>query len=286
MGSEYYQKLQQHLFSHVSENTRKWIEQALTEVNSSENIPDTISYYSGAANEILDQIPITDDVPRLLINDYALNTAKWSTTDLFRVVLVLFSMGQGGDTNAGLLKTIYRYSDEAERACITRALGLFQNAEKLKQIALETGRTNSAYLFSAIALDNPYPAIYYTEHEYNQLVMKSLFIGLPITKIYGLETRANSELSRMCEDYIDERLSANRDVPNDIWHALIHHASEHGEEFLMQYISDDSEKHRYNVVLALSKNKRLADSLRRVIELRKNTESVPEIQNILQTIKF
>jgi hypothetical protein len=41
-------------------------------------------------------------------------------------------------------------------------------------------------LSQALALDNPYPAAYYTGHEFNQLILKAVFMGLPIERTVGL----------------------------------------------------------------------------------------------------
>ena len=101
-----------------------------------------------------------------------------------------------------------------------RGLALFPGGPALKSLALGAGRADSLLLFSALALDNPYPATYYAEQEFNQMVLKALFNRLSIERIEGLERRTGPDLARMCMDYIAERRAAGRDVPPDIWLAL------------------------------------------------------------------
>lgn len=138
--------------------------------------------------------------------------SAWEVGDAGRAILVLDALASDGD----VVTPLYRAGDEAERISITRGLSLFGPGDALKPLALETGRANSGILFGSLALDNPYPAARYTECEFNQLVLKTLFVGLPIGRIVKLAARANAELSRMCEDYIDERTAAGRSVPADI----------------------------------------------------------------------
>ena len=154
-----------------------------------------------------------------------------------------------------LIDQIYQQGDESEMGAVTRGLILFQSAERLKPRALEVGRTNSKTLYSCLIRDNPYPARFYSDHEFNQLVLKALFLGLPIAYVYGLKTRSNPELSRMCEDYIDERLAAGRSIPVDIWLALAPHASGHGIQLLNCYMENEDSQHRPYATLAFDERR-------------------------------
>jgi len=144
--------------------------------------------------------------------DGPVHLIDWAIGDAGRALLILDALVSGED----VITPLYRAGDEAERMLVTRALSLFACGDQLKPLALETGRANSALLFASLALGNPYPAAWYTEREFNQLVLKALFIGLPLERIVGLAERANAELTRMCEDYIGERTAAGRSVPADI----------------------------------------------------------------------
>lgn len=149
--------------------------------------------------------------------------SAWELADAGRVLL-LRAVGGG---NADVVTSLYRAGDEAERISATRGLSLYGAGAELKTLALETGRANSIPLFASLALDNPYPAGRYGEREFNQLVLKALFVGLPLVRVVGLADRANAELARMCEDYIEERTAAGRSVPEDIALAM---AARSGEQ--------------------------------------------------------
>ena len=83
--------------------------------------------------------------------------------------------------------------------------------------AAEGIRTNMTSVFNAVALDNPYPANYLDDLAWNQMVLKALFVGSPLHRIYGLERRNNQKLSQMLVDYASERLAANRTVNSELW---------------------------------------------------------------------
>jgi hypothetical protein len=71
-------------------------------------------------------------------------------------------------------------------------------------------------VFEAIACDNPYPARFFPDLNFNQLVLKAFFTGVAVQRIVGLADRRNAELVRMAQAYASERLAAGRTVPPDL----------------------------------------------------------------------
>jgi hypothetical protein len=72
-------------------------------------------------------------------------------------------------------------------------------------------------VFNAIALDNPYPAEYLEEAAWNQLVLKTIFVGSPLHRIQGIDKRANAALASTLSDFAHERWAAKRQVPVELW---------------------------------------------------------------------
>lgn len=177
---------------------------------------------------------------------------RWTIAGAARVVLLDEALQRAPDAVLALATHIYRESDEAAQIDLVRSLPALALGEALKPLALEAGRTNSRAVFAALALDNPYPARHYSEPEFNQLVLKALFLGLPIGRVFALRNRTNSELARMCEDYVDEREAAGRAVPTDIWLALAPHASSRGEAMLRRYAATGSPEHRRHAQKAMA----------------------------------
>jgi hypothetical protein len=48
------------------------------------------------------------------------------------------------------------------------------------------------------------------------MVLKAIFIEVPVSRIEGLAQRRGPELERMARDYASERRAAGRPVPSDI----------------------------------------------------------------------
>lgn len=182
----------------------------------------------------------------------SLEIRGWEIGDAARVVLALELCLAQPENSAVIASGQFRVGDESERAALVGALSLFPEPRRLKPVALEAGRINSLRLFSALALDNPYPCQFYEEHEFNQLVLKALFAGLGIERLVGLRERSNPELSRMCESYVRERLDADRSVPVDIWLALAPHCTAQGNALLLRYLGDGDPRHRYYAALAMA----------------------------------
>lgn len=200
---------------------RAWLETARDAVRRACagecDVVETLLTASPAARRKLGRRALSDGDEILETVDGPVDLIDWEVGDAGRALLISDALASGDD----VVTPLYRAGDEAERMLVTRALSLFACGDRLKPLALETGRANSAALFASLALGNPYPAARYTEHEFNQLVLKALFIGLPLVRIVGLAERVNAELTRMCEDYIGERTSAGRAVPADIRLAML-----------------------------------------------------------------
>ncbi|MEE9346399.1 MAG: EboA domain-containing protein, partial [Methylococcales bacterium] len=74
--------------------------------------------------------------------------------------------------------------------------------------------------YSALIYKNPWPVVNFPLPAFNQMVLKSLFMGINIFNVEGLRGARNPELGRMSADYAQERLDAGRDIPESIWLAV------------------------------------------------------------------
>jgi hypothetical protein len=165
--------------------------------------------------------PDTQAVIELSLADGVWQPPHWSSVEVVQILIVLVALmthaRSPGMSHATIIEIACRYGDDRERAAIMKGLYWLDGAGEMTQLAVDTGRTNSVQLFSSIALHNPYPAQHYSESQFNQLVFKSLFMGLNIEHMVGLRERKNSELMRMCADYTRERRAAGRPIPPSLW---------------------------------------------------------------------
>ena len=145
----------------------------------------------------------------------------WTCDDALRAVLLL-SVAElvGPDELCVIAIECYERGDSREQQSWLKALPLLPDAERFLSVAIDACRTNIVPQFEAIACGTPYPARYFPEPNFNQLVLKALFVGVALERIVGLESRLNPELTRMALDYAAERRAAGRSVPADLPLAL------------------------------------------------------------------
>lgn len=205
--------------------------------------------------------------------------SEWELADVARVALLIQAqLLVPAVDQCALVELCYRMGDERERGAIMRGLMLFQQRENLKPLALMAARTNSLLLFATIAHFNLYPATYYSDYEFNQLVLKALFNGIGVSRIAGLERRVNRELSAMCEDYIDERRDAGRAIPADIWLALMPYASKRAEEMVLAALESEDPMQRYYAYVALAVVAGDRPEVKRLLESRAVPENMKEMK--------
>jgi hypothetical protein len=257
-----------------------WLREGVALLGSTRERENPLSVRFAAALRRVGAEPLSPSLGCLHTTCGDLMLGAWTRGDAARACLLMAAVGDAPPGWEGLVRNLFRHGDENERAAVTRALCLLPEPCSLHGLAAETGRANSLRLYAALALDNPYPAACYDDHAFNQVVLKCLFNGLPVGRIVGLPGRANPELSRMCEDYRDERVAAGRDVPQDLWLALEPHASPRGLALIIEALNDAVPGHRYNAVLALTR-RRSDPRVSRALADRASRETDAELRRML-----
>lgn len=233
------------------EDAYQWLQQALARLAASDDCFNELAILSARARRMFGDDILADDATVIDCDDGAVDVRNWDAATAARVVLILTAIARSDRPAEDIVIPLYQHGDERERAAITRGLSLFGHSAALLPVALESGRANSLLLLSSLIVSNPFPARHYSEQQFNQMVLKSLFTGINIELIDGLQARANVELARMCEDYVQERLDAGRSVPPDIWLAIGSHATPRGNELLRCYMQQGNAEHRHYAALAL-----------------------------------
>ena len=134
-----------------------------------------------------------------------------------RMALLVKAADRAGEAElVSLVEDLYRRGENRERQSVLRSLPLLPRPERFLALAVDSCRTSVQPIFEAIACENPYPAAFFPEPSFNQMVLKALFIEVALERILGLQRRITPELRRMAKDYPSERAAAGRSIPKDI----------------------------------------------------------------------
>jgi hypothetical protein len=143
--------------------------------------------------------------------------SRWAIDDLGRIVILLSAAERlVPEHTEDLLETLFMTGDTRERQALLRALPLLHQSDRLVALGVEACRSSVQPIFEAIACENPYPASNFPDANFDQMILKALFIGVSLERVVGLDARISPELKRMASDYASERRAAGRSVPHDI----------------------------------------------------------------------
>lgn len=112
---------------------------------------------------------------------------------------------------------IIQVADITELETFLKFLDLLPNPEMFLFTAVEALRTNISVIFDAITLNNPYPAKYFNDQQWNQMYLKAAFMERDLSKIPSVAERANVDLARIISDYAHERWAASRKIDPMFW---------------------------------------------------------------------
>ncbi len=143
----------------------------------------------------------------------------WTMDQAVRVYLLCASTTDGAAMSERLDR-LCAAGDMGELVAYYRGLPLYPDPPRHALRAAEGIRSNMRAVFEAVAHRNPYPAEQLNEPAWNQLVLKALFVGIPLYPIVGLDGRRNAALARMLCDYAHERWAASRPVSPELWRCV------------------------------------------------------------------
>lgn len=200
---------------HTSPSSQSWWESAFTTIVCGTNFG---KVYARTAR-ILGAVPIAlnqDEILSLSKAGYPSFQGR-ALHELGRTVLILRAIQNiSHEAGAEFIDDLYVHGDVAERQALLRALPLMPEPERFLTTAVEACRSNVQTVFEAIACENSYPVRHFPELNFNQMVMRAIFIGIPLLRIEGLSSRITPDLLRMAKDYAQERCAAGHSVPHDI----------------------------------------------------------------------
>ena len=178
---------------------------------------------------------------------------RWTTLEAVRVALVLARSDLAEPTGELAIEEAFRYADAGELCALYRSLAHLPAPERFVWRVGEGCRTNMRSVFEASACDTPFPARFFDDVAWNQALIKCVFIGAPLWRVWGLDARLSPDLARMALDLVDERRSAHRPVQHELWLCLGPHGGERARASLEQELASSNTLGRKAAVYALAR---------------------------------
>ncbi|MGB6152017.1 MAG: EboA domain-containing protein [Pricia sp.] len=209
--------LKELLDTHLDASIISWIEEKLKGIIETASAKDLYMAYSLLSVEInpvkkLDAKGLNDKK----LSNY-LEAQKADTLQIARIYLLSKVLEENSAYFQPKVSNLIQVADSSELVTFLKFLILLPEPENYKQAAVEALRTNIATVFDAISADNPYPAAYFNDQQWNQMYLKAAFMQQELSRIPNIDQRANQDLTRIISDYAHERWAASRDVDPYFW---------------------------------------------------------------------
>ncbi len=211
--------LQDWIYSRIDEKSKAWVENKSTSIAGGEEAWifftsfSAVPRYTGKAELNLSASQL-QEAGRLRDG---WDPSYWSVDQATRALMVLSLPSGNAEEYLATLKKVFQAADIGELVALNQCLPLYPYPDRFVEHAQEGLRSNMTSVFEAVALRNPFPAEYFEENAWNQLVLKACFVGSSLNEIVGLDRRANPALARMLVDYAHERWAASRSVLPELW---------------------------------------------------------------------
>ncbi|MBS0202439.1 MAG: EboA domain-containing protein [Planctomycetes bacterium] len=180
------------------------------------------------------------------------NPSQWSLDQLVRTYFVLNFPVQDVDAYVKTLDLMFSTGEVGELVALYQVLPLLPNPSAHVLRAAEGIRNNIKAVFCAVAQNNPFPSEQFSDDQWNQLILKCLFIGVSLRSVVGVDERANAPLMSMLVDFAHERRAAHRPIPAELWRCVGPYADDRALDDLRITLTSNSPAGQQAAALALS----------------------------------
>ncbi len=156
------------------------------------------------------------------------NPERWTKLEAARALLVLARSDLATPAGAAAIEEAFRYADMGELCALYKSLALLPDPKRFVWRAGEGCRSSMKSVFESVACDNALPVRHFDDVAWRQMLIKALFVEAPLQRVFGLDSRLDSETARMALDLADERRSAGRPVNPDSWRLVAKHGGARG----------------------------------------------------------
>ncbi|NND16327.1 MAG: EboA domain-containing protein, partial [Eudoraea sp.] len=200
----------------ISDETFQWLMDRLKTIISERSGKVLFMTYSLLSSKIPDNDLLILTLQESPFNSFLIRQHA-RILELTRIYLLMRVLEEDEKTFTPKVATLIQVADKGELVAFLKFLIFLPNHEAFTHVAVEALRTNIATVFDAISLNNPFPAQYFNDQQWNQMYLKAAFMQRDLSMIMDVETKANKDLTRIISDYAHERWAASRDVDPLFW---------------------------------------------------------------------
>lgn len=210
------ERIKEALETQADSGSLKWLKEKIKKLEEDKSVRDLFMTYSLLASKFEKDKKLKtknsgDETLNFLISHNA------SLLEVARIYLLIRVLEIDKDFYGPKVSNIIQVADIGELETFLKFLDLLPFPEMFKFTAVEALRTNISIIFDAITLNNPYPAKYFNDQQWNQMYLKAAFMERDLSKIQSVDERANVELARIISDYAHERWAASRKIEPMFW---------------------------------------------------------------------
>lgn len=193
----------------------EWLNNAIKEIEQQGTARKLYLNYSLCGNKINHTPLISFSENPTDLEDY-LRKQRADTVEISRVWILLSAL-QNNITFVNAVKNLIQIADKSELETFLKYLIFLPDPKNYQFAAVEALRTNISTVFEAISKHNPYPSLFFTDHQWNQMYLKAAFMQLDLSTIVSIDKRANADLAQIISDYAHERWAASRTIDPYFW---------------------------------------------------------------------
>ena len=221
------------LRNNLTEGECTWLFSKLDQIVDAESTKDLYLAYSLIPSKIGEVDSLSIEIADQELKEY-LQTKEATVRQLARIFLLVRVLEEKPEFFKPKVANIIQVADTGELETFLKFLILLPEPEYYRFQAVEALRTNIGTVFNAVAMHNPYPALYFNDQQWNQMYLKAAFMQQDLMGILSVDKRANRDLVRIISDYAHERWAASREIDPYFWRPV--------SQFLDERLLSDMER--------------------------------------------
>lgn len=253
LSCEAYTILKKNVLSQTTNEAASWIAQVVTKLSvcpDSKELCWSIAKVPKLIKRDAKIILEEEDRRKLQTIHKGWQPEKWSLIETTRILFNLSVIHGSGDEETIFVQT-YKITELTEQIAFLKGLPLYGNSNFALTYAKEAVRSNIQSIFAAVSQFNPYPAVNFSESEWNNMILKAVTWNYPLLEIHGIDDRVNYPLMKMLCEYAKEQEGAKRPVSIDLWRCVGPLCDDNALLDLEKMLNTNDLKKQYAAVLAL-----------------------------------